>query len=117
MGPSSGACMLIAAHYAKKLGKNRRIVCMVADGGDRYIQTLFNDEWLKEQKMDLSTDIDILKQIASEQSPYATDSEKMQNYHPELVSGLSIPNSTKTINAEIRALQNISYEVKLAELL
>ncbi|MCR4830247.1 MAG: cysteine synthase family protein, partial [Pseudobutyrivibrio sp.] len=117
MGPSSGACMLIAAHYAKKLGKNRRIVCMVADGGDRYIQTLFSDEWLKEQNMDLSTDVELLKKIASEQSPYATDSDKMKNYHPELVSGLSIPITTKTINEEIRAMQSIPSEQKLAALL
>ena len=90
---------------------------MVADGGDRYIQTLFSDDWLKEQNMDLSTDIELLKKIASEQSPYATDSEKMKNYHPELVSGLSIPITTKTINAEIRAMQSVSYEEKLAALL
>ncbi|MNO72178.1 Cysteine synthase [compost metagenome] len=37
VGPSSGASVWTAVQYARKLGKDKRIVCIAPDTGERYL--------------------------------------------------------------------------------
>lgn len=47
IGPSGGACVLTALSIAETLSSEDYIVCIVSDGGDRYVQTMCSDEWRK----------------------------------------------------------------------
>ena len=49
-GPTSGAAFHIAEWYADK-NPDAKIVGLCPDGGHRYINTVYNDEWLKQNKL------------------------------------------------------------------
>jgi cystathionine beta-synthase/cysteine synthase A len=102
MGPSSGACMVVALKYAELLGRGRRIISMVADGADRYLQTLFNDGWMKSQGFSLNTGTDELKRRARNLRPWSLRPCDAANYQDELVDGLNAPFTTMLVNAELR---------------
>jgi cystathionine beta-synthase/cysteine synthase A len=101
IGPSSGACALVALNMAEKTTKKDNIVCMISDGGDRYIQTLFNDEWMTLQGFSLDYDIKNLYAMASQIQPWSISPCDCANYRPDLLNSLNIPNSTVEINSEI----------------
>ena len=46
-GPTSGAAYHVADWYAEK-NPNAKIVCLCPDGGNRYINSVYNTEWLKQ---------------------------------------------------------------------
>lgn len=71
MGPSSGACALVALKLAQALQPEERIVCMVADGGERYIPTLFNDEWMEQQGFPTNIDMEAIRGWHDSSSPGA----------------------------------------------
>lgn len=47
-GGSSGSSVLVAVQLAKELGKGKTIVCVLPDGGAKYISKFHNDEWMKD---------------------------------------------------------------------
>ena len=47
-GGSSGAAVLGAIHYAKKLKVPQKILVLLHDSGNRYSSKIFNDEWMTE---------------------------------------------------------------------
>ena len=47
-GGSSGAAVLGAINYAKKLGEAKSILVLLPDSGNRYSAKIFNDEWMME---------------------------------------------------------------------
>jgi cysteine synthase A len=51
VGGSSGLNCVGAVKLARKLGRGKVIVTVLADGGQRYQSRLFNDEWLQAQKV------------------------------------------------------------------
>ncbi|MDR3121233.1 MAG: cysteine synthase family protein [Clostridiales bacterium] len=101
MGPSSGACALVALHLAQRLPRDKRIVCMVSDGGERYIQTLFSDEWMIEQGFSTDAGVDSLRATAAQLQPWSTDPMSISNYKPELNQNLDVPASTLCLNTEM----------------
>lgn len=104
MGPSSGACALVALKVAQKLTPEDRIVCMISDGGERYIQTLFNDEWMEQQHFATTVDIETIRAMAQQLEPWSTCPATCANYRPDLIQSLEVPDSTVHVNAEIRNL-------------
>ena len=100
MGASSGACTLVALHFAQKLSSDKRIVCMIADGGERYIQTVFNDEWMQRQEFSTETGIEFIRNKAKNLIPWSTCPEKQSNYRTDLSELLNIPETTKLTNKE-----------------
>lgn len=48
VGGSSGASVLIAMQAAERLGGGRTVVAVCPDGGEKYLDTIFNDDWLSE---------------------------------------------------------------------
>jgi cystathionine beta-synthase len=48
-GGSSGAAVWAISEIAKKINKPARIATIFPDGSSRYLSTIFNDEWMKEQ--------------------------------------------------------------------
>ncbi|CAH1195310.1 N-(2-amino-2-carboxyethyl)-L-glutamate synthase [Paenibacillus plantiphilus] len=101
MGPSSGACALVALKLAQELGPEKRVVCMIADGGDRYIQTLFNDEWMEQQGFATEADIETVRMMARELQPWSMCPADSANYRSDLIQTLDVPDSTLRMNAEV----------------
>lgn len=102
MGPSSGACALVALHVAQRLAPEDRVVCMISDGGDRYIHTLFNDEWMQEQGFTLKADIETVRKMAKRLEPWSTSPAYGANYQSELTERLGTPETTLQMNTEVR---------------
>ncbi|WP_078553779.1 cysteine synthase family protein [Bacillus alkalicellulosilyticus] len=102
MGPSSGACALVALKVAQQLGPEERIVCMISDGGDRYIQTLFNDEWLEQQGFRKTVDIETIREMALQLKPWSISPSSCANYRADLTATLEVPHSTLQMNLELR---------------
>ncbi|OXS54080.1 cysteine synthase [Cohnella sp. CIP 111063] len=100
MGPSSGACALVALKIAQELKPGQRVVCMVSDGGDRYVQTLFNDEWMDSQGFAAYADVAEIREAARQLRPWS--GKPAGNYRPELTAKLDVPESTLLLNAELR---------------
>jgi len=48
-GGSSGAALWGALKLAKEINKDARIVTIFPDSSNRYLSTIFNDEWMKEK--------------------------------------------------------------------
>lgn len=46
VGGSSGAVLAAAARFLERERSARRVVCLCADGGERYRSTIFDDRWL-----------------------------------------------------------------------
>lgn len=54
VGGSSGAVLAACAKYLEAHPGVVDVVCVCADGGDTYMNTIFNDDWLLKQGLDLS---------------------------------------------------------------
>ncbi len=104
IGPSGGACILVALKFAQILKKNQKIVCMISDGGERYTSTLFNDDWMAGQGFDMKqkTDIDTVRNIAFHLQPYCFDKLSGPQRPACLEEDMQVPASTRLINEEIR---------------
>ena len=53
MGSSSCVNLCAAVHIARQLGPGHRIVTMLCDSGSRHLSKFYNDEWLKEQGIEI----------------------------------------------------------------
>lgn len=56
VGGSSGAVLAACAGYLHDYPELTNVVCVVADSGDNYTNSIFNDEWVRKQGLDLSID-------------------------------------------------------------
>lgn len=101
IGPSSGACILAALSIVDELPPEKRIVCVASDGGDRYIQTMCNDEWMDEQGFSTCVSISELRKMAKNLCPWSTCPSAVSNYRDDLIDGLDMPETTRNINKEI----------------
>jgi cystathionine beta-synthase len=48
-GGSSGATVWASLELARRLGRKARIVTILADSANRYLSTIYNDEWLRQK--------------------------------------------------------------------
>jgi cystathionine beta-synthase/cysteine synthase A len=101
MGPSSGACALVALKLAQELGPEDRVVCMISDGGERYIQTLFNDDWMEQQGFAADADMETIRSMARQLQPWSLRPADCANYREDLIESLAVPDSTLRMNAEV----------------
>lgn len=51
VGGSSGGVLHVAVEYAETLKKKANIVAIFPDEGFKYFDTVYSDEWLKENKL------------------------------------------------------------------
>lgn len=101
MGPSSGACALVALKLAQELGPDERVVCMAADGGDRYVHTLFDDEWISRQGFAEDIDMNEVRAMARELRAWSDCPSANANYREDLMESLEVPETTLRFNAEM----------------
>ncbi|WP_172249890.1 PLP-dependent cysteine synthase family protein [Saccharibacillus deserti] len=107
MGPSSGACALVALKLAQQWGPEHRIVSMVADGGDRYIQTLFNDPWMHSQGFSTTASPADIRGIARRLEPWSASPGECANEQTGLIEALQVPQATLLANAELHLSDTI----------
>jgi cystathionine beta-synthase len=48
-GGSSGAAVWASLELARQIGRKARIVTILADSANRYLSTIYNDEWMREK--------------------------------------------------------------------
>lgn len=102
MGPSSGACALVGMKLAQQLAPGQCVVSMVADGGDRYLPTLFNDEWMESQGLAGDLSAPELRLQAQRLRPWSERPAECANYRHDLTELLDVPATTLRLNAEMR---------------
>lgn len=56
VGGSSGAVLAACARYLYDHPELTNVACVVADSGDNYTNSIFNDEWVRRQGLDLSVE-------------------------------------------------------------
>ena len=57
VGGSSGAVLGACARYLLAHPQAQTVVCVCPDRGDHYDTTIFNDSWLKEQRLSSSDEL------------------------------------------------------------
>lgn len=70
LGASTGAIVAAGLHAAKHLGPHSRILMINPDRGDRYLETVYNNDWLKQNSFSLLNQADILQEIDELQPVY-----------------------------------------------
>ena len=60
VGSSSCVNLCAAVHIARQLGPGHRIVTILCDSGARHLSKFYNDEWLREQGIEVSDRYDDL---------------------------------------------------------
>jgi cysteine synthase len=68
LGASTGAIVAAALSYLDGQTKPQRLLLLNPDRGDRYIETMYNADWLREQNIRLSSDTELITDIAALQS-------------------------------------------------
>ena len=63
LGASTGAIVTAGISVARRRQGRSRILMVNPDRGDRYLETVFNDEWLEKQGMRLLNDVEISERI------------------------------------------------------
>ncbi|HEV2374592.1 MAG TPA: cysteine synthase family protein [Streptosporangiaceae bacterium] len=63
-GSSSGSVTFVGLHLAQTLPAHQRILCVLSDSGERYLDTLYDAKWAAERGLDCSLSISELRDRA-----------------------------------------------------
>ncbi|MED4130654.1 cysteine synthase family protein [Shouchella miscanthi] len=91
VGGSTGAVFTAALKVAMENSKFKKILCIAADSGERYLQTIFNDDWIKEKEFTLDNDFDSLLLKVKALDVYSDAPSEVANYKPDLLDILDCP--------------------------
>lgn len=101
-GASSGAVAMVGLRYAQALGPDKRVVCMFADGGERYLHTVYSDEWLESRGLATTITPAELRRRAAALPVHSEYPAASAVYRPDLFETLGVPTTTLDLNAELR---------------
>ncbi len=102
VGASSGAVLLVALAYAQQLGPGNRIVAIGADSGERYLQTVYNHEWLTAHGLQVDCSPAELRARARALCACDRQVSRHGTIQTGLAESLQVPASTHQINALIQ---------------
>ena len=88
VGGSTGASVITALRISKQLGKNKRVVCIAADSGERYLDTIFNDEWMQERQLKTEISLSELNTRVDNLELFSEEPEKHANFKPQLLADI-----------------------------
>jgi cysteine synthase len=91
LGGSGGACALVAVKIAGILGRNGRVVAVAPDSGERYLATVYDDEWLAQHGHDTATSLEEFGRRIENLVPFSLQPAECTNYHPEMARVLGSP--------------------------
>ena len=87
-GASSGASLIVALHVASRLAEGKKVLAIAADGGERYLRTVFDEEWLEEQGMSPCWEREELWRRVQELKLYSDNPTETANYQERLAGEL-----------------------------
>ncbi|GEN26540.1 cysteine synthase [Halovibrio variabilis] len=105
-GVSSGAVLLGALKLSISMKSTRPIIAVMGDSGERYIDTLFNEDWLYENGIDTTNDIFHFKKLINRIDPPQKSPNIYSNYRDDLIKELKVPNTTITHFPKIKFTKN-----------
>lgn len=85
VGGSTGASVILALKLALNQSADKRIVCIAADSGERYLDTIFNDTWMQERNLQTECSLAELNERATNLKLYTDNPEQHANYNPGLM--------------------------------
>ncbi|MBP9743635.1 MAG: cysteine synthase family protein [Burkholderiales bacterium] len=106
-GGSTGANVITALHLSKQLNANQQIVCISADSGERYLDTIYNDQWLLNHNLQTECSIAELNQKAQQLVSYSTNPVESANYMPHVVDSISELAANITFNSTEKNIYNV----------
>ncbi|MCE7004035.1 PLP-dependent cysteine synthase family protein [Kibdelosporangium philippinense] len=69
LGGSSGAAVFIALAVAQRLGPHHNVVAVAPDGGDRYLDTIYDDTWIRDHGLTLIPTVAELRDRLTDYTP------------------------------------------------
>ncbi|MVO98379.1 PLP-dependent cysteine synthase family protein [Paenibacillus lutrae] len=91
-GGSTGAAALVALKLVQARGDRKRIAVIASDNGERYLSTIYNDDWMNNHSMSTSTSpADLREWTRTRLQPYSVLPAETANYKPELADLLDSP--------------------------
>lgn len=82
LGGSSGAAVFIALAVAQRLGPHHNVVAVAPDGGDRYLDTIYNDTWIRDHDLTLASTTAQLRDRLTGYAPFPGDQLKPWRHYP-----------------------------------
>jgi len=101
-GASSGSVFIVGLRYAQELSSCVRIVCVFSDGGERYLNTVYSDEWLQAHQIATSITPEELRTRARALPVYNACLRTGGTYQQNLTTTLDIPETTHCMNERVR---------------
>lgn len=96
VGVSSGAVLLAALNLSLHLGNQKPIVAILGDSGERYLDTLYNDDWLNEHGVDTGLELNKLQLLIDNMATPIEPPHIKSNYRDDLIGILEVPETTIT---------------------
>jgi cystathionine beta-synthase/cysteine synthase A len=99
-GASSGAAIVTGLRYAIEAGKGSTVVCILSDGGDRYLDSVYDDDWLAAAGFELGElTVAQLRGRARKLTAAQDGGDLSPTVIPDIQQILDVPDSTAAINA------------------
>jgi 2,3-diaminopropionate biosynthesis protein SbnA len=92
-GGSTGAGLVAALKLSGQLQAGQRVVCIASDSGERYLPTIYNDDWMRSHSMELAVNLQEVHARAYRLHPYSLNPVETANYQPELAELLDSPSA------------------------
>ena len=105
VGVSSGAVLLATLALSRQLKNKLPLVAILGDSGERYLQTLFNDEWLQENDISTDTSLELLHSLLNGLECEQQSPSIMRNEKPNLMKELGVMPYTITDFSELTEIQ------------
>ncbi|RKT53739.1 PLP-dependent cysteine synthase family protein [Saccharothrix australiensis] len=93
VGGSTGAALCVALRLARRHGADRSVALLAADSGERYLHTIYDDDWLRGHGLSPDTSPAELLRRVDRLVPYSTHPAGTANYRPELAGELGSPHA------------------------
>lgn len=102
-GASSGAAIITALRYAIEGGQGSTVVCVLSDGGDRYLDSVYDDDWLAAEGFELGDPVVAqLRERALKLTAAQEGGDLLPTVAPGIGETLEVPATTTEINAVLR---------------
>lgn len=113
-GASSGAAVAAAFREALAAPPGARILAILADGGDRYLDTIYDEQWLEERGVSAAPpSLEGFRERAGKLRPLP-GGRPPGNRMDWLAEDLDVPTSTLEMNAQVRKdISSIPPQLKL----